>query len=100
MRSAIVLAILTAATQADAFPSSGKAYPVVVETRSYSRLPRPVGATPDVDVGHVLVGREAPADIDVYALTEDASATVPVVSISRRVVLRRFARPSAIVTKG
>lgn len=66
------------------------AVPVVVETRAYSALPRAVGKTPDVDVGHLLIGAEAPANVDVYALTEDETADVPVASIERRVVLRAF----------
>ncbi len=62
--------------------------PVVEETRTYSSLPRDAAATPDVDVGEVLIGSEVPATVDVYALTEDEVADIPVASIDRRVSLR------------
>ena len=73
---------------ASARPVPYAAVPVVVETQTYSYLPRALGKTPDVDVGHLLVGAEAPANVDVYALTEDEVGDIPVASIERRVVLR------------
>jgi len=63
--------------------------PLVVERRYYSPLPRDPATTQDVDIGHVLVGTEAPATVDVYALTEDPVADIPVVSIDRRVAYPR-----------
>lgn len=79
--------------------------PVVVETRTYSALPRDAAATPDVDVGETLIGSEAPATVDVYALTEDEVADIPVASIDRRIALRPIPSPwrqrrAGLVVKG
>jgi hypothetical protein len=57
--------------------------PVVEEGVSLSRVPRRPGSVPAVDLGKVLIGAEAPARVDVYALAEDGRDHVPVASIDR-----------------
>lgn len=61
--------------------------PVVVEGVGLNPVPRRPGSVPGVDIGKTLIGAEAPARVDVYALAEDGLDDVPVASIDRRVVL-------------
>ena len=82
----IVLVALAWGSAAEAGPRPvPDAIPVVEEGVTLSRMPRRAGSVPSVDLGKVLIGAEAPARVDVYALTEDERAEVPLASIDRRV---------------
>ena len=80
----VALAWGTAAAEAGPRHVPGFA-PFVVEGVTLSRVPRRPGTVPAVDVGRVLIGAEAPARVDVYALTEDGRDDIPLASFDRRI---------------